>query len=445
MKVQCETCDAKYAIADEKVAGRAFKIRCKKCSTPIVIRGDQVQAPDGDGGVWYALIAGAQSGPWTEDAMERKRDAGEVAAETLVWREGMADWQPWADVFAPPDLFASQPEPSPFAPPDASLTGTRNESSVLFSLANLSSLTPARSPETSKAPARTEGSGLIDIRALAASPMRSASPEPADRVDDLLAIGAPAAGLGAPVIAPAEPPKRNPVVIVAGAVGVIAVLAAAAVTVVALTRPEAPTAPPQVREAAAQPASAPATAATGTIAPAAVQPPPEVESPETTSSETAPTDGADAPVVTPSTRSERPAPRTRPRSERIARPTPPSSPSPPRERSLTELVEDAVTPDVAPRRPARPTAPVGPETPGRGDVRRAMDGVSAAVRGCGDGGAGRVVVEVTFASEGSVRSASVTGGDVPPPVRSCVARALRQAHVPPFTRASFRVTYPFML
>ena len=64
---------------------------------------------------------------------------------------------------------------------------------------------------------------------------------------------------------------------------------------------------------------------------------------------------------------------------------------------------------------------------------------------CGDGGAGRVVVEVTFASEGSVRSASVTGGDVPPPVRSCVARALRQAHVPPFTRASFRVTYPFML
>ena len=70
---------------------------------------------------------------------------------TRDWREGMADWQPWADVFAPPDLFASQPEPSPFAPPDASLTGTRNESSVLFSLSNLSSLTPARSPETSKA------------------------------------------------------------------------------------------------------------------------------------------------------------------------------------------------------------------------------------------------------------------------------------------------------
>ncbi|HBQ16988.1 MAG TPA: hypothetical protein DEF51_39600, partial [Myxococcales bacterium] len=405
MKVQCETCDAKYAIADEKVAGRAFKIRCKKCSTPIVIRGDQVQEPDGDGGVWYALIAGAQSGPWTEGAMERKRDAGEVAEETLVWREGMADWQPWADVFAPPGLFASQPEPSPFAPPDASLTGTRNESSVLFSLSNLSSLTPARSLETSKAPARTEGSGLIDIRALAASPMRSASPEPADREDDLLAIGAPVSGLGAPMIAPAQPPKRNSVAIVAGVVGVIAVLATAAVVAVALTRPERPTSPPQVAEAGAEPArlSAPATAATGTIAPAAVQPPPDVESPETTSSETAPVERADAPVVARSTRSERPASRPRARPERTARPTPPSSPSPPPERSLTELVEDAVNPDVAPRRATRPATPVGPETPNRGDVRRAMDGVSAAVRGCGDGGAGRVVVEVTFASEGSVR------------------------------------------
>lgn len=74
-----------------------------------------------------------------------------------------------------------------------------------------------------------------------------------------------------------------------------------------------------------------------------------------------------------------------------------------------------------------------------------MDGVGAAVRACGAGGGGRVIVTVHFAGDGSVRSAAVTGGDAAPPVRSCVARAVRAARVPAFTRDSFRVTYPFVM
>jgi predicted Zn finger-like uncharacterized protein len=39
MKIVCDACSAKYSIADEKVQGKVFKIRCKKCSNIIVVRG----------------------------------------------------------------------------------------------------------------------------------------------------------------------------------------------------------------------------------------------------------------------------------------------------------------------------------------------------------------------------------------------------------------------
>ena len=39
MKIVCDACAAKYSIADDKVKGKVFKIRCKKCSNIIVVRG----------------------------------------------------------------------------------------------------------------------------------------------------------------------------------------------------------------------------------------------------------------------------------------------------------------------------------------------------------------------------------------------------------------------
>src|SRR5689334_1679643 len=41
MKIVCGSCQAKYSIADEKVAGKVFRIRCKRCGEVIVVRGDQ--------------------------------------------------------------------------------------------------------------------------------------------------------------------------------------------------------------------------------------------------------------------------------------------------------------------------------------------------------------------------------------------------------------------
>src|SRR5438876_3499390 len=45
MKIVCDSCSTKYSISDDKVRGKVFKIRCKKCSHIIVVRG----AGDGAG------------------------------------------------------------------------------------------------------------------------------------------------------------------------------------------------------------------------------------------------------------------------------------------------------------------------------------------------------------------------------------------------------------
>jgi len=50
---------------------------------------------------WYYGRADQQSGPVDEFTLRGKIAAGEVTADSLVWCDGMGDWQPLADV---PDL-----------------------------------------------------------------------------------------------------------------------------------------------------------------------------------------------------------------------------------------------------------------------------------------------------------------------------------------------------
>ncbi len=45
MKIVCDACQAKYSISDDKVQGKVFKIRCKKCSNIIVVRGGASEQP----------------------------------------------------------------------------------------------------------------------------------------------------------------------------------------------------------------------------------------------------------------------------------------------------------------------------------------------------------------------------------------------------------------
>jgi TonB family protein len=232
MKIVCDACSAKYSIADDKVKGKVFKIRCKKCSNIIVVRGgaggaeepapaqfDQKEtrvfdynqepgydegAAGGDESVWHVVIDQEQVGPLTVAEVQQRFASGQIDAETFVWREGFADWQPLSqvDVFAalavsgntttaqpgsrqdavaamfgaavgdetgtvrsdPNDLFgaraaprdvaedddggalfggggrAAAAAPEPAAAAGSRLKGERNENSVLFSLNNLAKL-----------------------------------------------------------------------------------------------------------------------------------------------------------------------------------------------------------------------------------------------------------------------------------------------------------------
>jgi predicted Zn finger-like uncharacterized protein len=327
MKIVCDSCGTKYSIADEKVRGKVFKIRCKKCSHIIVVRGGETGGPEAaaapatEGG-WHLVIDGEQVGPLSDADVRTKIERGEIKADTYTWKEGFADWVKLSavpefaglvaedvggvamaggelfpsgavssapangadrgrrssgagrslfggggagDVFAAPastarggggDLFgsaaaapASEESRWPSSGAAAaghdggrveSLTGQRHENSVLFSLSNLQSLAmPAAKPvaTASSNSALTEGSGLIDIRAMAASTLGSSSVGGGSpsfggsggAADDLPAFGAfsPAAPVLLPLSSSSGPPKWVYLALVLGlvAVGGIALMA----------------------------------------------------------------------------------------------------------------------------------------------------------------------------------------------------------------------------
>ena len=47
---------------------------------------------------WYYAVGQQQQGPVTEDQMRALAKDGVVTADTMVWREGLADWQPYGVV-----------------------------------------------------------------------------------------------------------------------------------------------------------------------------------------------------------------------------------------------------------------------------------------------------------------------------------------------------------
>ena len=310
MKIVCDSCGAKYSIADEKVAGKIFKIRCKKCSSVLEVRGDQTGAhPFGDadspqdpGGepAWYIVVEGEQKGPLRPIELSQLFAKGSVGLDSYVWKEGFDDWkaagdvpdlaqvfggataqakrapaatddtssfgtggdlfsdangrEPTSEIDTSSNMFAGFDEsPTPTGSDDSPLaaashdsgasgatgggmgfgggavgastpqrmTGQRNENSVLFSLTNLQQLASRGGSASEPAPAAAsqasasagaqgaaqaagEGSGLIDIRALAKSTTPGTKAAPSQAVDDLLSIGGGGgAALGAPLLGPA--------------------------------------------------------------------------------------------------------------------------------------------------------------------------------------------------------------------------------------------------
>lgn len=283
MRIVCDSCGAKYQIADEKIAGKLFRVRCKKCSHMIMVDGTQVGGAvaaaagvGGDDAAWYVVIDGAQTGPLSVAEVQGQVDAGAVTGESYAWREGMPDWLRLTDVPALADAltgladdegFADEATrvvdpsaeraaaPSDVAPAPASpagsgllaaasastsssffaatdstarpaqtgasaMTAERNESSVLFSLSDLAS-SKSKTAKASDDLPRTEGSGLIDIRTLASAQAALAPPTASDAGSASPgAIGTIAPATMAPVALP--PRKTNTGLYVA--LGVIAAL-----------------------------------------------------------------------------------------------------------------------------------------------------------------------------------------------------------------------------
>src|SRR5262245_50849958 len=96
MKIVCDSCSTKYSISDDKVRGKVFKIRCKKCSHIIVVRGTTegaAPAPEAPTeGVWHLVVDGEQVGPLTDADVRARIVRGDVSSENYIWKEGFADW-----------------------------------------------------------------------------------------------------------------------------------------------------------------------------------------------------------------------------------------------------------------------------------------------------------------------------------------------------------------
>ena len=570
MKIVCGSCQAKYSIADEKVAGKVFRIRCKRCGEVIVVRGDQdspeanatvaaqgnepsAQAPTAAAaakpptdGVWHVVINGEQAGPYSPQQLADLVASGQLDWEAYVWSEGFENWQPMRDVpvlvnaisggqgvpvTAQPAAAANSqmgadpfPEEAPaqqqvvFAKAAAggggvvqtnprvdtpaalsgfdsgspgmsatssavqgprvsaqqAMTGARNENSVLFSLKNLQALAtgsvPPPSSPSSVRPghAAGEGSGLIDIRALATT--TGVEPNRNSEKDALLALGSAQAGafggLGSPMLSPqgkAEDEESKKPLIFA-IVGGCALLAVAVIAVALIMRGGSAT-PVEVTPVGPATAAPPAAAATQPSAAAPVAPAQaeeELSEGEKAARAAAAAKAAEqAAVAAPQdTKSASHAAATSSKrssgggsTEKASDPAPAAKaaePDKPAEKrkssgSLDDLLNDAIggkSNSLGAKSSAASTNL--PERPSRDDVLKAMKGVADSVKACAPGQSGVAFANVTVIGKtGRVGNADVTGVTGEP--AACIARAVRKAVFPKFTAENFQVKFPFRL
>jgi predicted Zn finger-like uncharacterized protein len=570
MKIVCDSCGAKYSIADEKVAGKIFKIRCKKCSSVLEVRGDQAgahpfadaNAPQDAGGdaTWYIVVDGEQKGPLPPIELSQLFAKGTVGLDSYVWKEGFDDWkvasdvpelaqifggagagsngatsggddtsafgtrgdlfseggrEPTSEIDTNSSMFAGfdeAPTPtdaqsSPFAAsaPDASdgglgamgagmsgmgggamaaaapqkMTGQRNENSVLFSLSNLQQLAsrggshtepaasiPSQSAMPSSGPAGPraagEGSGLIDIRALAKSTTPGTKSAPSQAVDDLLAIGAGAGGtLGAPLLGPTplETADGNRWLWIAGAaVAAIAIVGAGVVVgmavggseddaleIAAPTVQQQPSAPTPSTNAVAAAEQAP-TEPEEEAAVVDIEPEEPVAAATLDEPETAQADER-------SSARKRSSSSSAQRRQRTASAPREAAPSKPKGNNLDALMDEVVGGSSSPSKPKQQSSSSSgsssslPDAPSRDDVKVALQGVSGAVKSCRTDAGGTATVDVTFSGKtGRAIGSKVASGPFKgTPVGACIESAVKRARVPRFKQSSFKVTFPYRL
>ena len=124
MNITCDNCGKRYKMKAEQMK-KAFKTKCKRCSHVIIVRPDalaqkapqeQVKAepknPSVESPIWYVVINGQQSGPYTPRQLAEYLSAGSIDQESFVWKEGMASWESLGAVSELKSLF-NQTTPAP--------------------------------------------------------------------------------------------------------------------------------------------------------------------------------------------------------------------------------------------------------------------------------------------------------------------------------------------
>lgn len=607
MKIVCDSCSTKYSISDDKVRGKVFKIRCKKCSHIIVVRGTgDAPAPAEVAGdaVWHLVVDGDQVGPLTDVEVRARLARGEITPENYVWKEGFADWLRLVDVPEFADLGTAAPlgnelfsdsalagksgqvdlaaagdgdEPTIAAPQaneeqaaffgggaagqearastrstsgrtraaaasaveeDAfslpastqaranegadlfgmapvaatpaesgrgktrntngagggaarhdggrveNLTAQRSENSVLFSLSNLQSLAAPPATKTGGTPT-TEGSGLIDIRAMAASTLRSPSSSPGQiffggggggggstsAADELPAFGAfsSAAPVLFPIPTSSGPPKWLYALL---GVAFLSLIIVVAVAVSVLRKPmiaEQPVQPIVMAPPPAAPGTAPA--APRATVPEGELPPREREAASGTpagekSGDKAATKGGHHGKAGKGAKGERGGDRGEKNSgasegraggeSASAAPAEPEKAKAPKG-SLDDLLEGALNNRGKTRSRAGGDDDSSGKSRGGGEssggggplsksaVVAGMNGVKGKVANCYNQYKvpGMAMVNVVISKSGKVSSASVTGKFAGTPTGSCVEAAVKSASFPPSDGLS--TPYPFNL
>ena len=122
MKVTCQSCQAKYTIADEKVRGKVAKIRCKKCGTTIIVNGTDAASSGGTVAdytqqgpadeQWSILVADGDQRQLTVSQVAELFAAGSISLETPAWKDGMADWLPISQIDTLRTVVEHGPQPS---------------------------------------------------------------------------------------------------------------------------------------------------------------------------------------------------------------------------------------------------------------------------------------------------------------------------------------------
>jgi hypothetical protein len=353
------------------------------------------------------------------------------------------------------------------------LTGQRNENSVLFSLSNLQALATggggaAAAVSTRPGMATGEGSGLIDIRALA-SATQSVADKPngsaREKVEDLLAVGSGSAGFSAAnFAAPVAVEKADTnKLLVGGMIAAFVAILGLGGAVAYLVMREPPAAQPGAIAALAEPGGAQAPAAQAAAAPTtaadrgADEPEPSGarggdDSREPKEARGTGLGGASHGGPAKKPRESGKGEKETPAAAQAPAPAPTPAPAPKKssgEQSIDDLLSGALgKPGSAPKPApvAKPAAADLPSAPGRDDVLGALKAVAPKVSACGNGQSGIATAKIAVSgSTGRVTSVDVSGQFAGTPVAACVSREVGKAKFPKFSQPSFSVTFPFKI